>query len=128
MSAAHIAQTVYAECLRIEHKYSRYRDDSFFLCIAIPTVGLMWMMKQLNCLILLKFYINCQIKNLIIPLVYLEKFGVLMVSEQVPSLDQINQLLPSYWLGQSEMESNLRKKFTYLKVSLDFGGIGKNTR
>ena len=29
MSAAHIAQAVYAECLRIEHKYSRYRDDSF---------------------------------------------------------------------------------------------------
>ena len=35
MSAAHIAQAVYAECLRIEHKYSRYRDDSFLASILL---------------------------------------------------------------------------------------------
>ena len=47
-------------------------------------------------------------KNLILPLVYLEKFGVFDGSEQVPSLDQINQLLPH--IGWDKVKWNQSQK------------------
>ena len=94
-SAAHIAQAVYAECLRIEQKYSRYRNDSFLAAlhrntdcwydVDEETAKLFDFSEILYQLSEKKFDITSGI---------LGKIWHFDGSEQVPTIEQINQLLP----------------------------------
>ena len=89
-SAAHIAQAVYAECLRIEQKYSRYRDDSFLSALHRNTDC--WFDVDEETAKLFDFSeILHQLseKNLILALVYLEKFGILTVQSKFQLLSKL---------------------------------------
>lgn len=124
--SAEIAEAVYIECLRIEHKYSRYRDDSLLAIlhrhkdtwfeVDDETAKLFDFSEILYQLSEKKFDITSGI---------LGKIWRFDGSDHLPSGSQIHQLLP--YIGWDKVKWDKQQKKIYLPqgMALDFGGIGK---
>lgn len=125
-SAAHIAQAVYAECLRIEQKYSRYRNDSFLAALHRNTDC--WFDVDEETAKLFDFseiLYQLSEKKFDITSGVLGKIWHFDGSEQVPTIEQINQLLPHIGWDKVKWKQSQKKIYLPQGMSLDFGGIGK---